>query len=183
MKKSILKGSRVTLRPPKISDAPACVRWFNDPRINIYIGRQRKLTLKDEFKFLRKMRKDKDNYNYAVINEAGRHIGMAGFTIYRKDKRARFGITIGEIKEWGKGYGQEITQLLIDFAFGRLGINRFELEVFEPNKRAQHIYKKLGFKTEGHRRQYAFNKITKRFDDDYIMSILRKDWLKMRKSR
>lgn len=141
------------------------------------------MTLKDEIGYLKKMIRDKDNFNYAVINEEGKHIGMAGFTYHRKDKRATFGITIGDKEAWGKGYGQEITKILIDFVFGKLKINRFELAVFVLNKRAVHIYKKMGFKIEGHRRQYAFNKITKKFDDDYLMSILREDWLKRGKRR
>jgi RimJ/RimL family protein N-acetyltransferase len=181
MRKPTLKGPRVILRVPKLSDAPACVRWFNDPVINQYLGRQVKMTLKDEREYLKKMRREKNNYNYSVINESGKHIGMAGFKLFSNDKRVTFGITIGETNEWGKGYAQEITKLLINFAFRNLKINRFELGVFKPNKVAVHIYKKLGFKTEGHRRQYAYNKVSKQFDDDYLMAILREDWLKKKK--
>ncbi|MDD2758533.1 MAG: GNAT family protein [Patescibacteria group bacterium] len=182
MPKPTLKGPRITLRQPKLSDAALCVRWFNDPKVTIYLGRQQKLAMKDEIEYLKKMIRDKDNYNYSVINENGKHIGMAGFHLKRKDKRATYGITIGEKKEWGKGYGQEITEIIIDFVFRKLKVNRLDLKVFEPNKRAVHIYEKMGFKIEGHRRAISYNLVTKRFDDDYIMSILREDWLK-RKGR
>ena len=166
------------MRPPKLSDAPLCVRWFNDPKVIRHLNRQQKLTLKDEIKFLRNLVHDRDNYTYSIINERGKHIGMSGFKLNRKDKRAAFGIVIGDKKEWGKKYGQEVTGLIIDFVFKKLKINRLELEVDVNNKAAVHVYKKFGFMIEGKLREYSYSKITKKMEDEYQMSILRKDWLR-----
>jgi len=46
------------------------------------------------------------------------------------------------------------------------------------NKRALYVYKKLGFKLEGIKRECFFNGITKKYEDDGMMSILRSEWLK-----
>jgi RimJ/RimL family protein N-acetyltransferase len=67
------------------------------------------------------------------------------------------------------------------YVFDKLKYNRFQLEVFLDNKAAAHVYKKMGLKIEGIRRKYAFNKVTKRLEDEAIMSILRGEWLEKKR--
>ena len=52
----------------------------------------------------------------------------------------------------GEGLGTEATGLVLDFAFGELGLYRVELEVFDFNLRAQKSYAKNGFTVEGVKR-------------------------------
>ena len=52
----------------------------------------------------------------------------------------------------GEGLGTEATGLVLDFAFGELGLYRVELEVFDYNVRAQKSYVKSGFTVEGVKR-------------------------------
>lgn len=136
------------------------------------------LTLKVEKAYLRKLPKDKEHFNYAIITENGIHIGGSGTTLYPKDKRAKFGIVIGEKTEWNKGYGTEALKLIADFVLKKLGYNRFELCVEMSNKGAVRAYKKVGFKLEGVKRQKRWNIITKKFEDEGVMSILKKEWIK-----
>ena len=50
---------------------------------------------------------------------------------------------------WGHGYGTEATQLMVDHAFGTLGLHRIALYVFEFNERAIRAYRRCGFVIEG----------------------------------
>lgn len=54
------------------------------------------------------------------------------------------------------------------------GLNRVELEVFDFNPRARHVYEKAGFRLEGTRRQAL------RFNDEWIdahvMAVVASDW-------
>jgi len=179
MKGPILKGPRITLRPLKLSDAPNYVRWFSDKNVIKYLALQEPITLKEECKYIKNLTRDKSHINYAIINEEKKHIGSAGFNgINKKDKRAAFGIFIGEKDQWGKGYAGECIKLLANYLFKKLKFNRFELEASVANTRGVKAYKKAGFVLEGVRRKWHFNKITRKFEDVAFMGILREDWLK-----
>lgn len=179
--KPTLKGPRLTFRPLKISDAPNYVRWFNDKKVVKYLIMQTGITLAEEKKYLKKIIADKNNHNFAMINEVGKHIGSAGVNLLPEHKRATFGIVIGDKNEWGKKYAQEAIVVFMKYVFEKLKYNRFQLEVYTDNKPAVHVYEKMGLKTEGIRRKYSYNKVTKRLEDEAIMAILREDWLKMKK--
>lgn len=90
------------------------------------------------------------------------------------------GIGIGERDYWGKGYGSEAMQLVLDFAFGALNLKRISLSVFEYNQRAIKSYLKCGFKEEGRERQWM-QRAGERYDLIY-MGILREEWETLRQS-
>jgi len=66
----------------------------------------------------------------------------------------------------GRGYGTEATTVVLDFAFGRLGLHRVFLDVYSFNPRALRSYEKAGFVTEGRQRH------TLNWDGEWADSIL-----------
>ena len=178
MKQKILIGPRVKLRPLQMSDAERYVRWFADKQVVRYLLLQTGITIKEERKYIRNLSKQKNHFNFAIVNENGKHIGGSGSSLYPRDKRANMGLVIGEKDEWGKGYAKEVLNLIINYVFRELKYNRLELSVDMGNIRALKVYKKVGFKLEGVKKQYRWNLITKRLEDEGMMAILKKDWLK-----
>ena len=85
------------------------------------------------------------------------------------------GLSIGERENWGKGYGSEMMQLLLQFAFLEVNLRRVTLTVFEYNPRAIRVYEKAGFQQEGRLRKFL-NKEGQRWDM-LFMGILREEWL------
>jgi RimJ/RimL family protein N-acetyltransferase len=75
--------------------------------------------------------------------------------------------------EYGRGYGTEATRLVIEFAFGVLGLHRLGLEVFDFNARAIATYRRCGFVAEGRMRDAL------RWDDAWhdtiVMAVLATD--------
>lgn len=61
------------------------------------------------------------------------------------NRSSNFRIAISGAANRGKGYGTEAAQLVLEHAFDTLKLHRVELEVFDFNPHAQHVYKKLGF--------------------------------------
>lgn len=59
--------------------------------------------------------------------------------------RVHTGIVIGKKEEWGKRYGEEAMQLLIDFSRKELPVSHMELVVSDLNRRARRLYERLGF--------------------------------------
>jgi len=76
------------------------------------------------------------------------------FNVNPVDRRAMFGILIGEKEFWGRGYGQEATRLTLDYAFNLLNLNSVALGVFAFNQRAIRAYRRVGFKEIGIQRQF-----------------------------
>jgi RimJ/RimL family protein N-acetyltransferase len=87
------------------------------------------------------------------------------------------GLGIGETDYWGKGYGTDVMNILLRFAFTEINLRRVTLTVFEYNTRAIRSYEKAGFRHEGRVRQ-VLNKEGRRWDM-LFMGILREEWLEM----
>ena len=83
-------------------------------------------------------------------------------------------IAIGEAKHWGKGYGYEVMQLVLRFAFDELNLHRVQLTVFCYNERAIALYEKLGFQREGIHREHL-QRDGRRYDM-YLYGLLRSGW-------
>ena len=93
---------------------------------------------------------------------------------------ALFHITIGEKDAWGQGYGTESTRLMLDLAFGALGLHRIALFVFEFNERAIRAYRRCGFVVEGRSRESIWR--DGKWWDELAMSVLESDWQRLRAS-
>ena len=88
---------------------------------------------------------------------------------------AFMGLGIGERENWGKGYGTEMVNLLLRFAFLEVNLERVTLTVFEYNPRAIRVYEKLGFRHEGCERK-LLQREGRRWDM-LFMGILREEWM------
>lgn len=85
------------------------------------------------------------------------------------------GLGIGEAEYWGKGYGTDVMEVLLRFAFLEINLRRVTLNVFEYNPRAIRSYEKAGFQHEGRARK-VLNKEGQRYDLIF-MGILREEWM------
>jgi RimJ/RimL family protein N-acetyltransferase len=104
------------------------------------------------------------------VHETERLIGSCAFSQLDADNgSALFHITIGERDAWGHGYGSEATQLMVDHAFGGLGLHRVALSVFAFNERAIRAYLRVGFVIEGKSREAIWR--DGRWWDEIAMSI------------
>ena len=164
------------LRPIRMSDAPRFVKWLSDPSVNKFTTKK-PVSLKEEKAWIKSISKQKNEVNFAIDTKEGIHIGSTNFhNIFKDDKYAVFDILIGDKRYWNKGYGTEASSILIDFGFKKLKLHRIGLSVYEYNPRAVALYKKLGFKLEGRKRESVLYK--KKFYDELTMGLLRSEWLK-----
>jgi RimJ/RimL family protein N-acetyltransferase len=171
----ILKGEKVILRPIKLSDAPRFVKWFNDPQVNKFMF-LRKISLKEEKKWIKNSLKDKTKINLAIETKEGLHIGTTGLELNQQNCRAYFGIIIGEKEYWSRGYGTDAARTILNFGFKKLKLHRVDLDVYDYNPRAQKLYKKLGFKKEGVKREHNF--YNGKFRNVVYMGLLAGEWKK-----
>ena len=109
------------------------------------------------------------------LRDSNRLIGTCAFSQLDGDNgSALYHITIGERDCWGRGYGTEATVLMLEHAFGTLGLHRVALAVFAFNERAIRAYRKVGFVVEGRSREAIWR--DGRFHDEIQMSVLEHEW-------
>ncbi len=176
MNNPFLIGNRIYLRPLDESDVDRCLRWINDPEVLSTIGQRFPKSRIREEEWLATQYKSEKHFSVAiVIKDGDRHIGNCGFNdIDYANRKAVFGILIGEKDEWDKGYGTEAARLLVDYGFNQLNLHRISLQVYSNNPRAIRAYEKAGFTREGTMRESYFR--NGRYYDTLIMAILNAEW-------
>jgi RimJ/RimL family protein N-acetyltransferase len=181
----ILRAERIYLRPAERSDLPLFVRWLADAETKRHLALRSPLSLAMEEKWFEQVveHQGRDRYHFAIcLIGDGRPIGAADLReLNLEDGHAAFGIMIGEKGEWNRGYGTEALNAICDFGFGQLRLERIELDVYAPNKRAQRSYEKAGFRLEGTLRHGHF--ADGEFLDVLRMALLRDEWLALERPK
>jgi RimJ/RimL family protein N-acetyltransferase len=103
------------------------------------------------------------------------------FEVDRTNGSAAFGMAIGEHEVRGQGLGTDAVNVVLDFCFGQLRLERVWLVTDSVNLRAQHVYEKAGLVHEGALRKAFYQ--DGRFQDDIRMAILRSDWEALARKR
>ena len=172
----ILRGEKTILRPIAASHLPRFVRWLRDDDVRKGLsGNPKGPTLKQEKAWFAGLpKKKKSEKHFAIDTKDGLHIGSASLRLDVTHKRAEIGILIGDKQAWGRGYGKEVMVLLMRYGFEKLKLHRIELGVYAYNTRAIALYKKLGFKLEGKKRDFILWK--GKFYDELLMGMLAKEW-------
>jgi ribosomal-protein-alanine N-acetyltransferase len=114
-----------------------------------------------------------------ALKEGGELIGTLGlYAIDLDNRRAILGFDLLP-KYWGKGYMAEAVNALLDYAFGKLKLNRISASAEPDNKRSLAVMRRCGFRKEGVLRQLDYYKGA--YHDDVVYSILSVEWKKTRK--
>ena len=172
--KPILTGELVVLRPVRASDADALAAVH--PETLRLTGTQRRFEL-DELRTWYASRADHDDRLDLAIVERTSDDWIGEVVLNDLDVRNRscgFRIMLAAPDRFGRGFGTEATKLMLGHAFDTVGLHRVELEVYEFNPRARHVYEKVGFVHEGTKRQAL------RWDGQWIdaavMAMLADEW-------
>ncbi len=120
---------------------------MNNPEIYQYISTYpaRIYTKEEEIEWVEN---NKHLYSFTIIDkETNELVGNAGYHEI-KNETGELGIWIA-IKHQNKHYGREILNRLIEYGYQELNLKRITLTVHENNKRAMHLYEKIGFFKQG----------------------------------
>ncbi len=168
-----IEGETVVLRRHVPANVAAFRRWYADPEVARLARYQDSPMREDEVnRFFQLRALGPESLTMAIHEKTtGRLIGTCAFSQLDGDNgSAMYHITIGEKDAWGRGFGTEATRLMVDHAFGTLGLHRIALAVFEFNERAIRAYARVGFLTEGRAREAVWR--DGRWWDELSMSLL-----------
>jgi RimJ/RimL family protein N-acetyltransferase len=181
----VLRGARVFLRPAERSDIPTFVAWFSDADVVETLGSRAPMSLQGEQEWYDHLQAEQGKSRWHLViclRATGEAIGTAGLeSIDHVNGHAELGISIGDRARWDQGFGTEAMEVLLDFAFGELRLERVYLYVMSFNPRARHVYEKVGFQLEGTLRRALLRH--GRFHDIELMAILRDEWLAQERQR
>lgn len=170
---SLLTGHRVFLREAQASDFPILAQWWNQSGEAIF--QQDRVALQPSDSIEQKFRTWSANdsatgFGYSVVSEGNVLVGHV--TLWGLSMPARIGtcaIIIGPDYQ-NNGYGKEALSLVLRIAFQEMNANKVEIQTWDYNQRALHVYRELGFVEEGRRRAAVFHKGT--FHDQVQMGML-----------
>ena len=148
-------GEKVALGPLRRELLPCYLKWVSDFEVTRSLGVAiRPYTIEAEEAWYESVAKADREIQFTIYERTTlRPIGNGGLKdIDHAHGTATFGILIGEKDCWGKGYGTEATQLVLDHAFTVLGLHNVLLTVFSFNERGIRAYLRAGFKEIGRRR-------------------------------
>lgn len=183
-----LVGKKCYLSPCSLEDAEKWTEWDNDLEVTVPLGPEAytPISLDRTREGISKLIKKQGHIFCIVDMETDALIGRCLlFDIDQINRKATFGIDIGEKSYWDKGYGQDSTRLMLDYGFNLLNLNSIMLGVFSYNQRAINCYKKVGFKEIGRRRKSKFiggkwfngvfmDILAEEFESPYVNKLLEK---------
>ncbi|WP_373899452.1 GNAT family N-acetyltransferase [Haloimpatiens sp. FM7315] len=164
-------GKKCYLSTINIEDYEKYTKWVNDMEVAAGLVFASKLIdVHCEKSALERL--SSSGYNFAIVDlEKDEVIGNCGFpSLDQVNRRGEVGIFIGNKDYWGKEYGKEALNLLLDFGFSILNLHSISLKVYSFNKQAIKCYKKVGFKEAGRLRDAKF--ISGCSYDEVFMDIL-----------
>lgn len=166
----------IRIRKIEDKDTPNILKWRNAEHImNVFIDR-RPLTREVHENWLK---------NYVGTGKVVQYIAYDDETntdfgsVYLRDidsvnKKAEFGIFIGEKEYIGHGNGSRAAKQLIDIGFNELGLNKIYARILDFNKASYGMFMKLGFKQDAELREDVI--LNGNPVNVYLVSILKKEW-------
>ena len=139
-----ITDQHITIRNAIAQDAPQLTAWWNDGAVMAHAGFPNGLGITVE-KVAESLATDSDDIRRRLILEYENN--PIGEMCYRNEGNgiADIGIKICEPDFQEKGIGRIALSMLIHYLFDR-GYTKIVLDTDLENKRAQHVYEKLGFR-------------------------------------
>lgn len=175
-----LTGGKIYLTPLSEKDiSEEYVNWLNDKEVcrdnsHATFPNTKSKTLA----YIESLENSKDEIVFAIRwKKNDVHIGnIAIKKIDRINRSAELAIIIGDKNYWNKGVGSEAYELMIDYGFNTLNLNRISSGQTISNKGMIKVCEKMGMKKEGTLRQVLFK--NGEYLDAVIYSILKKNYKK-----
>ena len=175
---SVLRTTRLVLRPLRPDDAVELFRIYREPQVARYLSFPPWTALEQA---QARIARDLDGMQSGMHlrlglerQDDGRLIGDCTlFNINAPCRRAEIGYVLAQ-ETWGNGYMDEALRALVDFGFSKLDLNRIEADIDPRNTGSARSLERLGFTKEGHLRERWI--VGGEVSDTGLYGLLAKDW-------
>lgn len=170
-----LHGDRVRLRAMVPADAQALLDIWSHPRVAPWLNAPPLASVEEAeglISLLARWAAEEESLRWSILGPEGEVIGSCGYNYWQLQGayRGEIGFELSPASE-GRGYMREALELVLEFGFGTMGLNRIEALCHPDNHRAESLLGRLRFQQEGLLRQYRHT--ASGYQDIQIYSLLR----------
>lgn len=129
-------------------DYESLARWIDDERTHAFWCANLlpyPMTQKSFHDLLEKNATDWTDCAYMATEDNGQAAGFFCYSVNTKDNIGFLKFVIIDKTKRGKGYGKEMLNLALQYAFQITGAKAVQLNVFDENTLAKQCYEKVGF--------------------------------------
>ena len=146
----MLESERLFFEPLSLKHlSKEYVNWLNNEKVNKYLESGGDYTLEKLELYLKEQKKKNILFWAIYTKDSNKHIGNIKIDpIDSKNNSGEYGIMMGDVDEWGKGYAKEASLRIIDHCFNELHLSEITLGVVDQNTAAIKLYEKIGFQPE-----------------------------------
>ncbi len=172
----MLKGDPVILRPMRRDYLEKYFEYRNEVELELLSSGEAPMPMEYErlvAMFEAHLARPRSEISWFGIEvQGGKFIGQC--LLHNFDYAARtceLGVTIGDRDHLGRGYGRDVVQLLVKYAFRLRNMQKVWLTTNGSNERAQKAFAAAGFVEEGRLKRHVW--LDGRYDDLVYMGVLR----------
>ncbi|GAA6170848.1 hypothetical protein NBRC116592_05180 [Colwellia sp. KU-HH00111] len=157
--KKFLENNNIYLRNVCLTDVnDSYYQWLNDPQVNQFLETRFVVQSKEKIaEFVTSKDGDPNEILLAICDkEQDLHIGnikLGAINWYHR--RAEISLLVGNKKYWGKGIATQAIQLISEFAFQTLNLNKLMAGAYQNNIGSIKAFQKCGYKIEGEVEDYV----------------------------
>lgn len=174
----MIYGKEIKLRPIEEGDLGLMVQWFNDPELaHLVVGWDFPISLAQQKEWFKDSLSNRRNQRWIIEDIESNPLGLTGlWDIDWHNRQALSGIKLGSVDARGKGYGTDVINTIMTYAFCQVGLNRLWADILEYNIPSYKVYvEHCGWKVEGVLRQAVFKDGT--FHNLIRVAILRDEFM------
>lgn len=155
-----IKGKGIYLKLLNSDDATsAYLNWMEDNEVTQFLESRWKSYTLDELKaYIEETNDGLNNFLFGIFQiESKEHIGNIKIGgINQIHRYADIGILIGNKKMWGKGYATEAINLITNYAFNELNLNKLIAGIYVINKGSYKAFMKANYEEAGTLKRHSF---------------------------
>src|SRR5215218_6844652 len=178
-----IESERLRIRRFKDSDLAPFMTYRNDPKVARYQSWY-SYDQREARAFIREMKAAQPGvpgewFQFAIESKATQDlIGDCALRVYEHEPyRAEIGFTLAR-EHQGRGFASEAVSLLLDYAFGTLGLHRVVAIADCRNAPSWALLERVGMRREGHFIENVWFKGG--WADEYLYAVLKDEWLQKR---
>jgi ribosomal-protein-alanine N-acetyltransferase len=148
----VVRGPRLSLRPPRADDADALFEMGRDPEVVRWFSWGPYATVDEAREFIDSLpakSEPGERMTFVIVGDDDVPLGITSLSEFsERDRRAIVGTWLGK-QHWGTGVNRESKDLILALAFGPLDLLRVSAYAHPDNARSLRALEKLGFVQEG----------------------------------
>ncbi|XP_072315903.1 alpha/beta-tubulin-N-acetyltransferase 9 [Eucyclogobius newberryi] len=152
---TLLEGNRAVLVPYRRAHVPRYHLWMQNEELQSLTASE-PLTLEQEYDMQRSWNQDADKLTFIVLDRAQWNAGvqeeqcmMGDVNLFLTDPSdrslAELEVMIAEPRFRGKGFGTEVSMMMMSFGISKLGIKKFQVKIGLENAASRALFQKLHF--------------------------------------